>query len=133
ADALCDMGGDLIATAAAAGHRPAGALEATTTGLHRLDGLEIPFPVLDWNGIALKDLIHNRHHVGVETWPAFTAITGLALTGRGGAVAGSPHRRSRRRRDRRRSRSRAARPGTARGVPGRRYGRRPPLSERDRH
>ena len=42
ADALCDMGGDLIAAAAAAGHRPAGALEATTTGLHRLDGLEIP-------------------------------------------------------------------------------------------
>ncbi|HET8987418.1 MAG TPA: adenosylhomocysteinase, partial [Humibacillus sp.] len=73
ADALCDMGGDLIAAAAAAGHRPAGALEATTTGLHRLDGLVVPFPVLDWNGIALKELIHNRHHVGVETWPAFTA------------------------------------------------------------
>lgn len=54
---------------------------AATTGLHRLEGLEIPFPVLDWNGIALKELIHNRHHVGVETWPAFTAITGLALYG----------------------------------------------------
>ena len=88
ADALCDMGGDLIAAAAAAGHRPAGVLEATTTGLHRLDGLEIPFPVLDWNGIALKDLIHNRHHVGVETWPAFTAITGLALYGREVVVVG---------------------------------------------
>lgn len=88
ADALCDMGGDLIAAAAAAGHRPAGALEATTTGLHRLDGMEIPFPVLDWNGIALKDLIHNRHHVGVETWPAFTAITGLALFGREVVVVG---------------------------------------------
>jgi len=88
ADALCDMGGDLIAAAAAAGHRPAGALEATTTGLHRLEGLEIPFPVLDWNGIALKDLIHNRHHVGVETWPAFTAITGLALYGREVVVVG---------------------------------------------
>ncbi|MEO5666218.1 MAG: adenosylhomocysteinase [Nocardioides sp.] len=88
ADALCDMGGDLIAAAAAAGHRPAGALEATTTGLHRLDGLEIPFPVLDWNGIALKELIHNRHHVGVETWPAFSAITGLALYGREVVVVG---------------------------------------------
>ncbi len=88
ADALCDMGGDLIAAAAAAGHRPAGALEATTTGLHRLDGVDIPFPVLDWNGIALKDLIHNRHHVGVETWPAFTAITGLALFGREVVVVG---------------------------------------------
>ena len=88
ADALCDMGGDLIAANAAAGCRPAGALEATTTGLHRLAGIDIPFPVLDWNGIALKDLIHNRHHVGVETWPAFTAISGLALYGREVVVVG---------------------------------------------
>lgn len=88
ADALCDMGGDLIVAAAAAGHRPAGALEATTTGLHRLRGHELPFPVLDWNGISLKELIHNRHHVGLETWPAFTAITGLALYGREVAVIG---------------------------------------------
>ena len=88
ADALCDMGGDLIAAAAAAGHQPLGALEATTTGLHRLHGMQIPFPVLDWNGIALKELIHNRHHVGVETWPAFTAITGLALYGREVVVVG---------------------------------------------
>lgn len=91
ADALCDMGGELIAAAASAGHRPAGALEATTTGLHRLDGLDIAFPVLDWNGIALKDLIHNRHHVGVETWPAFTAITGLGLYGREVVVVGFGH------------------------------------------
>jgi adenosylhomocysteinase len=75
------MGGELIAATAAGAHRPAGALEATTTGLHRLAGLDIPFPVLDWNGIALKDLIHNRHHVGAETWPAFTALTGLSLYG----------------------------------------------------
>ena len=88
ADALCDMGGELIAAAAAAGHRPDGALEATTTGLHRLAGLDIPFPVLDWNGIALKDLIHNRHHVGAETWPAFAAITGLSLYGREIVVIG---------------------------------------------
>ena len=88
ADALCDMGGELIVATAAAGHRPAGALEATTTGLHRLAGLDIPFPVLDWNGIALKDLIHNRHHVGAETWPAFTAITGLSLYGREIVVVG---------------------------------------------
>ena len=88
ADALCDMGGELIVAMAAAGHRPAGALEATTTGLHRLAGVDIPFPVLDWNGIALKDLIHNRHHVGAETWPAFTAITGLSLYGREIVVVG---------------------------------------------
>ena len=89
ADALCDMGGDLIAAAAAAGHRPAGALEATTTGLHRLDGLEIPFPVLDWNGIALKDLIHNRHHVGVETWPASRRSRVWRCTGARSSWSGS--------------------------------------------
>jgi adenosylhomocysteinase len=88
ADALCDMGGELIAATAAAGRRPTGALEATTTGLHRLAGLEISFPVLDWNGIALKDRIHNRHHVGAETWPAFMAITGLSLYGREIVVVG---------------------------------------------
>ncbi len=82
------MGGELIAATATAGYQPAGALEATTTGLHRLVDLEIPFPVFDWNGIALKDLIHNRHHVGAETWPAFTAITGLSLYGREIAVVG---------------------------------------------
>jgi hypothetical protein len=89
ADALCDMGGDLIAAAAAAGHRPAGALEATTTGLHRLEGLEIPFPVLDWNGIALKDLIHNRHHVGVETWPPSRPSRGWRCTGVRSSWSGS--------------------------------------------
>jgi adenosylhomocysteinase len=88
ADALCDMGGELIAATAEAGYLPAGALEATTTGVHRLADLDIPFPVLDWNGIALKDLIHNRHHVGAETWPAFTAITGLSLYGREIVVVG---------------------------------------------
>jgi adenosylhomocysteinase len=88
ADALCDMGGELIAAMATAGYLPAGALEATTTGLHRLAGLEIPFPVLDWNGIALKDLIHNRHHVGAETRPASPALTGLSLYGREIVVVG---------------------------------------------
>jgi adenosylhomocysteinase len=88
ADALCDMGGELITAVAGGSYRPAGALEATTTGLHHLAGRDIPFPVLDWNGIALKDLIHNRHHVGAETWPAFTAITGLSLYGREIVVIG---------------------------------------------
>ena len=88
ADALCDMGGELIVATAAARYPPAGALEATTTGLHRLAGVDIPFPVLDWNGIALKDLVHNRHHVGAETWPAFTAITNLSPYGREIVVVG---------------------------------------------
>ena len=67
---------------------PIGALEATTSGIHQLSGQNIPFPVFDWNDIALKDRIHNRHHVGIQTWPAFSDITGLAIHGRTVLVIG---------------------------------------------
>jgi hypothetical protein len=75
-DAICDMGGELIEAATLAGTSVAGALEATTTGLHRIRPLHLAFPVFDWNGIALKDALHNRFHVGEATWPAFEGITG---------------------------------------------------------
>lgn len=88
ADAISDMGGEAIAAAAERGLAPRGALEATTSGIHRLRDLPLPFPVFDWNGIALKDRIHNRHHVGLETWPAFSDITGLAVHGRSVLVVG---------------------------------------------
>lgn len=87
-DAICDMGGELIEAATVAGTSVAGALEATTTGLHRIRPLQLTFPVFDWNGIALKDAIENRFHVGAETWPAFDAITGLSLFGRRILVVG---------------------------------------------
>lgn len=89
ADALCDMGGELIEAVTRHGRsRPAGALEATTSGIHRLADLDLPFPVFDWNGIPLKDRLHNRHHVGLQAWPAFSDITGLALHGRSVLVVG---------------------------------------------
>ncbi|MBL9045710.1 MAG: hypothetical protein JNK34_00115 [Tabrizicola sp.] len=87
-DAICDMGGELIEAAQKAGTAVKGALEATTTGLHRLRPLTLGFPVFDWNGIALKDALHNRFHVGAETWPAFEGITGLSLFGRKVLVVG---------------------------------------------
>jgi len=87
-DAVSDMGGELIAGYVRDGAAPEGALEATTSGLHRLAGVEIPFPVFDWNGIPLKDRLHNRHHVGLTAWPAFSTITGLALHGRSVLVVG---------------------------------------------
>ena len=87
-DAICDMGGELIEAATLAGTPVAGALEATTTGLHRIRPLHLTFPVFDWNGIALKDALHNRFHVGEETWPAFEGITGLSLFGRRILVVG---------------------------------------------
>lgn len=88
ADAICDMGGELIEATLRGGHTVSGALEATTTGLHRLDGLPLSFPVFDWNSIRLKDALHNRYHVGDETWPAFSAITGITLFGRSVLVIG---------------------------------------------
>ena len=81
-------GGELIATTAAAGHRVDGALEATTSGLHRLDGVDLTFPVLNWNDALLKDRIHNRHHVGMDVWPMFSALTGLGIHGRSILVLG---------------------------------------------
>lgn len=87
-DAICDMGGELIEAATLAGTPVGGALEATTTGLHRIRPLRLAFPVFDWNGIVLKDAIHNRFHVGEETWPAFGSITGLSLFGRRVLVVG---------------------------------------------
>lgn len=89
ADAVSDMGGELIGAIVERGlPRPAAALEATMSGLHRLAGLEIPFPVYDWNGIPLKDRLHNRHHVGLQAWPAWCDLTGLALHGRSVLVVG---------------------------------------------
>lgn len=87
-DAICDMGGELIEAATLAGTSVAGALEATTTGLHRIRPLQLAFPVFDWNGIVLKDALHNRFHVGEATWPAFEGITGLSLFGRRVLVVG---------------------------------------------
>lgn len=87
-DAISDMGGEFIAAHIDRGTAPRAALEATTSGLHRLTGLEIPFPVFNWNDIPLKDRIHNRHHVGLTAWPAFSAVTGLALYGRSVLVVG---------------------------------------------
>jgi adenosylhomocysteinase len=87
-DAISDMGGECIAAHVGSDASPVGALEATTSGLHRLAGLSIPFPVFDWNSIPLKDRLHNRHHVGLTAWPAFSKITGLALYGRSVLVIG---------------------------------------------
>ncbi len=89
AHALSDMGGELIAAfARRGGPFPAGALEATTSGIHHLAGQNIPFPVFDWNDIPLKDRIHNAYHVGMQAWPAFSDITGLAIHGRSVLVVG---------------------------------------------
>ena len=81
ADYLCDMGGELCVAYLDKTPPVKGALEATTSGLHRLKKHRLPFPVFDWNSIPLKDL-HNRFHVGDSAWPAFSHVTGMSLFGR---------------------------------------------------
>jgi adenosylhomocysteinase len=89
ADAISDMGGELIEAAVRRGGAPPmAALEATTSGIQHLAGIDPPFPVFDWNDIPLKDRIHNRHHVGIQAWPAISDITGLAPYGRTVLVVG---------------------------------------------
>lgn len=88
AEFLSDMGGELIEAVAEKGTPVTGALEATTTGIHRLAGLDLGFPVFDWNDIQLKDGLHNRYHVGDTAWPAFSKITGMSLFGRKVLVIG---------------------------------------------
>ncbi len=87
ADYLCDMGGELCVAYLDKTPPVTGALEATTSGLHRLKKHRLPFPVFDWNSIPLKDL-HNRFHVGDSIWSAFSQITQMALFGRRVLVVG---------------------------------------------
>ncbi|RCK47706.1 S-adenosyl-L-homocysteine hydrolase [Thalassospira profundimaris] len=88
ADIIADMGGELIEAFVKKGHKVEGALEATTTGVHRVEKLALNFPVFNWNDIAIKDRLHNRHHVAQEMWPVFSNVTGLALYGRTVLVIG---------------------------------------------
>ena len=88
ADYLCDMGGELILAYRDRDPPVAGALEATTSGLNRLHGEPLTFPVFDWNSIPLKDRLENRFHVGDGVWPVFSQLTGLGLFGRKVLVIG---------------------------------------------
>ena len=88
ADYLCDMGGELCVAYLDKTPPVKGALEATTSGLTRLNEHRLPFPVFDWNSIPLKDRLENRFHVGDCIWPAFSHVTGLGLSGKRVLVIG---------------------------------------------
>lgn len=85
---LCDMGGELSAAYHDRTPPVQGALEATTSGLHVLRDLDVPFPVFDWNSIPLKEHFHNRFHVGDQVWPVFSEVTSMSLFGRTVLVVG---------------------------------------------
>ena len=85
---LSEMGAD--ATAATGGRLPGvrGGLEATGTGVGRLSGLNLAYPVFDWDGVPIKQGLHNRRLVGLMAAHTFLNVTGLSLYGKTVLVVG---------------------------------------------
>lgn len=79
---LCEMGADythyLMTTGATLPSVKAG-LEATGSGINRLQGKLPPWPIFNWDDVPIKEGLHNRHMVGLTTWQAFFGRTLLSL------------------------------------------------------
>jgi adenosylhomocysteinase len=63
-------------------------LEGTSSGIARLTGLSLPYPVFNWNDLPIKEDLHNRHMVGLTTWMMFYNRTQLSLHGKHVLVIG---------------------------------------------
>ncbi len=88
---LCEMGADLTLTLLQRqGPKPTiqAGLEATGTGIARLNSLVPTYPIFNWDDVPIKEGLHNRHMVGLMSWHAFLARTGLTLHGKRVAVLG---------------------------------------------
>jgi adenosylhomocysteinase len=85
---LSEMGAD--ATVAGAGRTPSvrGGLEATGTGVDRLVGVDLAYPVFNWDEVPVKQGLHNRHLVGLTAMVTFLNVTGVSLYGRRVLVVG---------------------------------------------
>jgi adenosylhomocysteinase len=85
---LSEMGAD--ATAATRGRLEGvrGGLEATGTGIKRLAGLDLAYPVFNWDEVPIKQGLHNRHLVGLMAMNTFLNVTGLSLYGKRVLVVG---------------------------------------------
>lgn len=78
---LCEMGADLttlihqenLQTNVKAG------LEATGSGINRLNGLTPNYPIFNWDDLPVKEGLHNRHMVGLTAWHTFFQTTHLTL------------------------------------------------------
>ncbi|MDX5593045.1 adenosylhomocysteinase [Pseudovibrio sp. SPO723] len=77
-----EMGSDythyLIANGLAFPEIKAG-LEATGSGINRLQGKLPPWPIFNWDDVPVKEGLHNRHMVGLTTWHAFYNATLVSL------------------------------------------------------
>lgn len=88
---LCEMGADLT-MALHQQPAPVGAvragLEATGSGIARLVGLNLRYPIFNWDDLPVKEGLHNRRMVGLTTWHMFLTRTWLTLHGKRVLVVG---------------------------------------------
>lgn len=89
---VSEMGADLtvhlLKSRPEAAFRVRAGMEATGTGILRLRDLHLPFPVFNWDDVALKEGFHNRYLVGLTVWNTFLNVTHLSLFGRRVLVVG---------------------------------------------
>ena len=88
---LCEMGADLTtALHQREDNVPQvnAGLEATGSGIARLTGLSLRYPVFNWDDLPIKEGLHNRRMVGLTTWHTFFERTRLTLHGKRVLVVG---------------------------------------------
>jgi adenosylhomocysteinase len=82
---LCEMGADLShallrnESLSALRQGVRASAEATGSGINRLQKLDLPYPVFNWDDLPIKEGLHNRHMVGLTTWQTFFERTHLTL------------------------------------------------------
>ncbi|MDR5683872.1 MAG: adenosylhomocysteinase [Armatimonadota bacterium] len=89
---ICEMGGDvqhrLVTVYPEAASVVRAGMEATGTGILRLQGLSLPFPVFNWDDLPLKQGLHNRYLVGLTVWNTFLEVARVTLYGKRVLVVG---------------------------------------------
>ena len=82
---LCEMGADLttrlhekVQSNETVPSIDAG-LEATGSGITRLNGMQPEYPIFNWDDLPVKEGLHNRHMVGLSAWQTFFQTTHLTL------------------------------------------------------
>ncbi len=78
---LCEMGADLTTRLhqSPSGPRIVAGLEATGSGISRLNGVAPRYPIFNWDDLPVKEGLHNRHMVGLTAWHTFFQTTHLTL------------------------------------------------------
>ena len=78
---LCEMGADLTTRLHQSPNGPqiVAGLEATGSGISRLNGVAPRYPIFNWDDLPVKEGLHNRHMVGLTARHTFFQTTHLTL------------------------------------------------------